>query len=437
MNDLAAVIYRRKSLFAKLSNNSVALIASGGEAIRNRDVEYSFRANSDFHYLTGFDEPDCILVLHKTLESENSYLFLREKDPLQETWQGRRLGVDKAPDVLKLNAAWSIDDLDVEVLTLLENIAHIYCSFSELENWNVMVASWIKLLKDKVRQGVTAPSSLNDLDVLLHEIRLIKSNEEINIMRQAAKISVQGHLAAMKFTKPGKFEYQVQAELEHSFKINASPRVAFNTIAASGENACILHYTENSSQLEDGQLLLLDAGAEYQGYAGDITTTFPVSGKFTDPQATLYSLVLQAQQAAFVAIKPNYSYDDMHLASSQVITQGLLDLGILSGDFATLMQDKSYKTFFMHGTGHWLGRDVHDVGNYKIKGKWRNFVAGMVVTVEPGIYIAPDDVSVDKKWRGIGIRIEDDVLVTPTGYEILTKGLPRTVKEIEQWMSNR
>ena len=430
-------ILRRKKLFKKLAANSLLMVSSGEEAIRNRDVEHEFRANSDFHYLTGFEEPNCILILQKTKKSENTFLFLREKDAQQETWQGRRLGVKKAPKKLNLDKAWGINQLDEKVPNLLENIDNVYFSFSELENWNTMLAGWIKDLKLKVRKGITAPTSLQDLDKILHEMRLIKTPEEIKILRQAAQISVKGHLAAMKMTTPGKFEYQIQAELEHCFKINGSSRVAFRTIAASGENACILHYTENRSQLIAGQLLLVDAGAEYQGYAGDITTTYPVSGKFSEAQASLYSLVLKAQLAACNIVKPNLSYNAMHLASTQVITKGLIELGILSGDFESSMKDEAYKKFFMHGTGHWLGRDVHDVGHYKIKAQWRALKEGMVLTIEPGIYIAPNDLSVDKKWRGIGIRIEDDILVTKTGHEVLTIGLPRTVEEIEKWMNNQ
>ncbi len=436
-NLLNEFVVRRRKLLPQLPNNSVVLVASGEEKIRNRDVEYSFRVNSDFHYLTGFEEPDCILILQKKSELESSYLFLREKDSKQEVWQGRRLGVEKAVQALTLDGAWSIATLELEGLKLLENIDNVYFSFSELEFWNIKLSNWIKNLKFKVRKGISAPSSLNDLDSVLHEMRLIKTAEEIKLLRQAAQISVKGHLAAMKITRPGSFEYQIQAELEHCFKMNASVRVAFNSIVASGDNACILHYTENNSQLEDGQLLLVDAGAEYQGYAGDITTTFPVSGKFSTAQASLYSLVLKAQHAAFAAVKPGNNYDAMHLESSRVITQGLIELGILSGNFESLLEEGAYKAFFIHGTGHWLGRDVHDVGCYKIEGQWRALKEGMVLTVEPGIYIAPDNLAVDKKWRGIGIRIEDDLLVTATGHEVLTQGLPRSVVEIEKWMSSR
>lgn len=428
---------RRESLLEHLPNDTVVWVASGEEVIRNRDVEYEFRAHSDFHYLTGFEEPDCLLCLKKTSETVESILFLREKDPVQETWQGRRLGVEKAPQTLGLDKAFSIEAVDEKAVEILENIQHIYFSFNDLAYWSPMLVNWTQALKAKARQGVSGANHFADLDCVLHEMRLIKSPQEIELMRQAAQISVKGHLAAMEMTRPGKFEYQIQSALEHAFKLNASPRVAFSSIAASGDNACILHYTENRDQIEEGQLLLVDAGAEYAGYAGDITTTFPVSGKFSEPQAALYALVLKAQQAAIQKVKPGLPYDALHDVTSEIITQGLLALGILQGDLTELIEEKAYKAFFMHGTGHWLGRDVHDVGRYKINGEWRALEAGMVLTIEPGIYIAPDDETLDAKWRGIGIRIEDDVLVTQDGFEVLTLGLPRSVEEIEKWMHNR
>jgi len=426
----------RVNLFAKMPGNSVAIIASGEEVIRNRDVEFAFRAESDFFYLTGFQEPDSVLFLVKQ-EKSQSVLFLRPKDLEQETWQGRRLGVDSACGELQLDQAWSIEALDEQALVLLENIESIYLSFSHLSKWSESINGWLEQLKQKVRKGISAPSQICDLDKLLHEMRVFKSEEEIARMRQAAQVSVKGHLAAMKSVLSSEYEYQVQAALESEFMKHGSARVAFNSIVASADNACILHYTENRSKIDKSALVLVDAGAEIEGYAGDITTTFPASGKFSDAQASLYSLVLKAQHAAIEAIKPGERYGVAHQASLRVLTAGLVELGILQGSVEDLIYDEAYKPFFMHGTGHWLGMDVHDVGDYKINKEWRNFEPGMVVTVEPGLYISAEHKSVDSKWHNIGIRIEDDILITESGNEVLTTGLPRTVEEIESWMARQ
>ncbi|MCF6345649.1 MAG: aminopeptidase P N-terminal domain-containing protein [Thiomicrorhabdus sp.] len=423
----------RQTLLEQLPDNSVVFVSSGAEKIRNRDVEFPFRAQSDFIYLTGFEEPDSVLVLLKT-KTVKSHLFVREKDPEQETWQGRRLGVEAVPNTLNLDYAYDIESLDDEILGLLDNVASVYVSFSQSLDFLGTVHSWIYALKEQGRKGVEAPKQVCDLDTYLHEMRVIKSETEIKRLRKAATISVQGHLAAMKSMQSSVFEFQVQADLEAAFLRLGSPRVAFNSIVASGENACILHYTENRSEIKKGDLVLVDAGAEWQGYAGDITTTFPASGHFSTEQAQLYSLVLNAQQAAIDVIKPKARYDMVHQASIKVLAQGLLDLGLLQGDLDAVLKDEAYKRFFMHGTGHWLGMDVHDVGAYKQNGEWRAFKPGMVVTVEPGLYISDVHQDVDKKWHNIGIRIEDDILVTSTGREVLTKGLPRTVEEIETWM---
>lgn len=425
----------RTKLLQKMPMNSVAIIASGEEQIRNRDVEFPFRAESDFIYLTGFTEPDSVLFLVKSEQSQ-TVLFLRPKDPEQETWQGRRLGVDLAPEVLLIDQAWSIDELDTKAVQLLENIDHIYVSYAHLGKWNETLFEWIHVLKQKVRKGISSPFNIVDLDTILHEMRVIKSIPEIEWMRQAAKISVKGHLSAMRAVLKSEYEYQVQANLEAEFVRQGSPRVAFSSIVASAENACILHYTENRSKIDKEALLLVDAGAEFENYAGDITTTFPASGRFTQAQSQLYTLVLNAQQAAIQAIKPGVTYDKAHEASVKVLTTGLVELGILKGEVSKLIESEDYKAFFMHGTGHWLGMDVHDVGDYKINQQWRVFEPGMVVTVEPGLYISSDFTEVDCKWHNIGIRIEDDILVTEHGNEVLTQGLPRTVDEIEQWMSS-
>ena len=425
----------RESLLEKMPNNSVAIISSGEEQIRNRDVEFPFRAESDFMYLTGFAEPDAVLFLIKQ-DTTKSVLFLRPRDPEQETWQGRRLGVDAACSALSVDQAWSIEEFDEQAIQLLENIKSIYVSFAHLAQWNDTINEWISVLKQKVRKGISAPSAICDLDSNLHEMRLFKSSEEVERMRKAAQISVQGHLAAMSVAAQSEYEYQIQAALEGEFVKQGSPRVAFSSIVASAENACILHYTENRSKINKEALLLIDAGAEWDGYAGDITTTFPAKGRFSEPQAQLYTLVLNAQLAAINLIKPGVRYDQVHQASVKVLTAGLVDLGVLVGEVEALIEAEAYKPFFMHGTGHWLGMDVHDVGNYKVNQEWRNLEAGMVLTVEPGLYISAEHNNIDAKWHNIGIRIEDDVLVTSSGHEVLTKGLPRTVDEIEAWMKS-
>ncbi len=423
----------RQRLLELLPENSAVVVFSGEECIRNRDVEFPFRAESDFIYLTGFEEPNAVLVLLKS-QTEVSYIFVRDKDPEQEIWQGRCLGVAEASNVLKLDCSEDIEHLDEKMPRLFEDIESVYVSFSHTSGICVRVYDWIAELKAKVRKGVSAPKAVCDLDVYLHEMRVIKSDFEIQCLRKAAAISVQGHLAAMKSALSSHFEFQIQAALEAEFLRLGAARVAFNSIVASGEQACILHYTDNRSEIDQTGLVLVDAGAEWQGYAGDITTTFPASGTFSSEQAQLYTLVLSAQSAAIEVIAPGVSYDAPHQAAVRVLAQGLLDLGLLQGDLETVIEKEEYKHFFMHGTGHWLGMDVHDVGEYKQKKCWRKFEPGMVITVEPGLYIADAHQEIDAQWRGIGIRIEDDVLVTESGCEVLTTGLPRTVDEIETWM---
>lgn len=432
MNDIYQL--RRQKLLDALPEKGMALIASGREKIRNRDVEYPFRVQSDFDYLTGFREPEAVLVLVKG-RAESSHLFLRPKDIEQETWQGKRLGVDAAAKTLSIDHAWSRDDFETTLSELVEGVEQLFFSFAELADWAPLAQTWIDAQKAKARKGVKAPQALCDLDDVLHEMRLIKSDTEIEMMRQAAQISVKGHLAAMRAAEPGKWEYQVQAEMENCFKQLGSARVAFNSIVACGDNACILHYTENHTQMQAGQLVLVDAGAEFEGYAGDITHTYPVSGRFSQPQAELYEIVLAAQQAAIEAVQPGQPYDVMHQACLKVLVAGLCELEILQGSVEALIESEAYKPYFMHGTGHWLGMDVHDVGAYKVNGRWRELQAGMVVTVEPGLYIPFSALEVPERYRGIGIRIEDDVLVTPHGHEVLTVGLPRSVAEIEDWMA--
>lgn len=432
--DKAVFQQRRQKLMHTMADNSVALIASGKELIRNRDTHYPFRAQSDFYYLTGFNEPDAVLMLSKIHEGMKSHLWCRAKDKDKEIWDGYRLGVDVAPQALALDSAADITQLPNDLVTALTDKTHVYFSFEQGDVWLNSVVTSIQQLKRRVRLGISAPASIQDLDPLLHEQRLIKDEAAQAGLRKAAQVTVAGHLAAMQAAKNASYEYQIQAELEATFKRHSAETTAFNSIVASGANACVLHYNENNAALNHQDMVLIDAGAEVNGYAGDCTHTFPLSGKFSAEQATIYNLVLAAQQAALALIKPGTPYDAPHQAAVKVICQGLIDLGLLHDTLENALETGSYKAFYMHQTGHWLGNDVHDVGQYKLNGQWRLLMAGMALTVEPGIYISPDNQQVEARWRGIGVRIEDSVLVTDTGYECLTSGLPRSVEEIEAWM---
>lgn len=431
----AIYIERRQALADKLPDNSVVWVASGEEQIRNRDVEYDFRPSSDFYYLTGFTEPDAVLMLKKQAGKVSSGMFLRPKDADKEVWQGRRMGVEFAPPQLNIDQAWSIEELIDEGCELLSGIEHVYVSFSELAEWTETLSEWVARHKANSRKGDSAVHAIADLDLLLHEMRLIKSDAEIALMRQAARVSVQGHLCAMKSVASEKFEYQVQADIENTFKQHGSPRVAFNSIVASGDNACILHYTENSAKIQNGELVLVDAGAEFGGYAGDITSTFPANGQFSQAQAAAYELVLSAQQAVIELIAPGVLFETLQQTAIEHITTGLVELGILTGKVSVLIEDEAYKPYYMHGVSHWLGMDVHDVGAYKLAGQSRPLEAGMVLTVEPGLYMPKSAMEIPEAYRGMGIRIEEDVLVTETGSEVLTVGLPRRVEEIERWIA--
>lgn len=432
--DMTVFHQRRQRLLSALPIGSIALIASGEEVSRNRDTDYAFRPQSDFFYLTGFAEPEAILVLKRTSEGAESLMFLRERNPERETWDGIRLGVASAPDVLGLDRAIAITELTTQLPDLLNHLSQVFISYEHAERWTPIILTAITQLKRKVRQGVTAPHNLSDLDTILHEDRLIKDSAAQVGLKRAAEISIAGHLAAMRATTVDGYEFEVQAALEHECRRLGAERQAFESIVAGGKNACILHYHSNRDRLRAGDLLLVDAGAEVAGYAGDCTHTFPISGKFSSAQAALYDLVLAAQHSAMTEIKPDALYHTAHDHAVKVITQGLIDLKILAEtDLTAAIEQSLYKPFYMHQTGHWLGNDVHDVGTYKQGHAWRRLSEGMALTVEPGIYIAPD-AHVDEKWRGIGIRIEDSVIVTAQGHEIITQGIPRTRKAIESCM---
>ncbi len=427
--------HRRKQLMRKMKKNSVAILGSAPASIRNRDVEYPFRQHSDFHYLTGFHEPEAVALLIPGRKGGEFVLFCRAFDPEKAIWTGRHAGLEGAVDDHGADEAYPIESLLEKLPELIEDRERVYYPIGRDAEMDHAVMAAVNDVRERARSGVEAPHEFIDLEHLLHEQRLFKSAREIEVMRRAAEVSVLGHLRAMRCCRPGLHEYQIEAELAHEFASHGMRSQAYPSIVAGGSNACVLHYTENSAVLHDGDLLLIDAGAECENYAADITRTFPVNGHFSKAQKLIYELVLDAQLAAIDAVRPGRRWHEPHEAAVLVLTRGLVRLGLLEGKPARLIKDEAYKKFFMHRTGHWLGMDVHDVGRYRVNGKWRSFEPGMVLTVEPGLYVAPDCQEVDPCWRGIGVRIEDDVLVTESGAEILTGALPKSVAEIEAIMA--
>lgn len=426
---------RRKELMAQMDANSIAIIASGEPHLRNGDSEFPYRQSSDLYYLSGFPERNSVLVLIPGRKQGECLLFCQEKDPTMELWNGKVLGPEAAVSALGLDDAFPVSDIDDILPGLIEGRERVYYAMGKDQAFDHRVMEWVKVIRGKVRSGAHSPGEFLVLDHVLHEMRLIKSKNEIKVMEQAAKISARAHERAMKICKPGMYEYELEAEYLHEFARSGSRFPAYTPIVAAGENTCILHYNENNVQIKNGDLILIDAGCEYQSYAADITRTFPANGKFTKEQKAVYELVLKAQLAAIEKVRPGNHWDDPHKVTVEIITKGLVELGLLKGKVSQLIAKGGYKDFYMHRAGHWLGMDVHDVGDYKIDDEWRILEPGMVLTVEPGIYIAPDNKKVDKKWRGIGVRIEDDVAVTEDGYQILSQGVPKTVAEIEALMS--
>ena len=425
---------RRKHLIQSVGKGNIALIASASVSTRNRDVDYPFRQDSDFFYLTGFNEPDALAVFVPGREQGEYILFCREFDEKKALWEGAHSGLEGATAQYDADDAFPIDDLDDILPGLMENKTKVFYPMGRNLELDHSLLEWINHIKCQSRSGVVAPGELISLELILHEMRLFKSTSELKLLRHAAEVSAKAHVKAMQACKAGLFEYQIEAEIIYHFIQNGLRAVAYPSIVAGGINACTLHYTENTSKLKNGDLLLIDAGAECDHYAADITRTFPISGKFSEPQKQLYQLVLDAQTAALEQIKPGVAWNIAHDVSVEVLTKGLVELGLLKGKVKKLIKDEKYKQFYMHRIGHWLGMDVHDVGDYKINQEWRLLEAGMVLTVEPGLYIPKDCKSVDEKWRGIGIRIEDDVLVTIQGHEILTSAVPKSIVEIEALM---
>ncbi|WP_339721357.1 Xaa-Pro aminopeptidase [uncultured Paraglaciecola sp.] len=433
--DNSEFLSRQTHLLHKMQPNSICLLPASGLVTRSRDTEFPFRQDSYFHYLCGFPEPDAWLVLsnHQEYSKGMSVLFCLDKDPTMEIWHGRRVGPKQAKQQYPVNMAFAEDELGERLLDLIDGHQNLYFAQGHNPNADELVFSLLQALRDAPKQSRQAPASLIDSRIILDEMRLFKSTTEIELMRKAAAIATQAHMRAMRFVAADKNEYHLEAEIHHEFAMQGAKYPAYGTIVGAGDNACILHYTENNQVLKDGDLVLIDAGCEWQGYAADITRTFPVSGQFSEQQKQLYELVLRAQLAAFEQIKPNNTIKQASDVAVAVITQGLLDLDILKGDLTDNIKQQNYREFYMHGLSHWLGLDVHDVGNYKIDGQDRPLKPGMVLTVEPGIYIAPD-AKVDNKWRGIGIRIEDNLLITTSGYENLTLAAPKTINDIEALM---
>ena len=428
---------RRQQVMEKIGNGT-AIFRSAPMAVMHNDVEYTYRQDSDFFYLTGFNEPDAVAVLAPHHPEHQFILFVQPKDPEKETWTGYLHGVEGAKEIFAADEAYSIQELDEKLQQYLEKAERIYYHLGRDKTFNTNVLNhWQKLIATFPRRG-TGPTALEDTNFILHPLRLLKTAAELDNIRQATAISAQAHNRAREFTKVGHYEYQIQAEIEHTFRLEGGMGPAYPSIVASGANACILHYINNNRQVQENELLLIDAGCAYNYYNGDITRTFPVNGKFTPEQKIIYEIVLEAQLKAIEVVKTGNPYNLFHDTAVRTIVEGLVDLGLLVGDIDEIIKEEKYKPFYMHRTGHWLGLDVHDAGGYKVNEEtWQNLQPGHVLTVEPGIYIAPDikpaegQPEVPEKWRGIGIRIEDDVLVTATGNEVLTATVPKKVEDIE------
>lgn len=425
---------RRRQLMRIAGDDAILVVAAAPERIRSRDTHYPYRQDSDFWYLTGFAEPDAVLVLVPGRRHGESLLFCRERDPEREAWDGPRVGPEGAVDTLGMDDAYPIDDIDDILPGLIEGRSRVYYHLGRDTEFDLKLIGWLNQVRAQVRLGAQPPHEFLELGHLLDELRLFKSKEEIRLMQRAADISVAAHEAAMRAARPGIHEYALQAEVERVFRLHdAEP--AYGSIVGAGANACVLHYRANNAPAKDGELVLIDAGAEYRGYAADITRTFPVNGRFTKEQRLLHDLVGAAQAAALAQARPGVAYEAGHAAAVATLTEGLLRLGLLKGKLDKNIADGSYKRFYRHKTGHWLGLDVHDVGDYRIDGESRLLEPGMVFTIEPGLYVSPGDTSVDAKWRGIGIRTEDDVLITRDGHQVLTGALARSADEIETFMA--
>ncbi|WUR13666.1 Xaa-Pro aminopeptidase [[Empedobacter] haloabium] len=439
---------RRARLMAQLEPGSVAVLATSPEVARNADSDYPYRHDSAFYYLTGFTEPEAVLVLVATrgAQAAQAILFCREKNPEREIWDGLRYGPEAACEAFGFDAAFPVDALDAHMAALLADVPALYCKLARDERLDAQLRRWLDSVRRQGRSGIQAPPALRDVTPLLDEMRVVKDAFEQAVMLRAGEISGAAHVRAMRAARPGVFEYQLEAELLYEFRRNGAQFPAYTPIVASGANSCILHYNSNDRRIADGELVLIDAGCELDGYASDITRTFPVNGRFNAPQRSLYELVLAAQQAAFDAVQPGRTFHSVHEAAVRVLAQGMLDVGLLKrdqhGSVDDVIANKAYLPFYMHGTSHWLGMDVHDAGAYRLptgaeapgqEKPSRPLREGMVLTIEPGIYVRPAEGVPEQFWN-IGIRIEDDVIVAPGGHTLLTGSAPKTVAEIEALM---
>jgi Xaa-Pro aminopeptidase len=424
---------RRKQLMRTMGREAIAVLPSAPVRQRNNDVEYNYRQDSDFHSLTGFDEPESVAVLVPGRPQGEYILFVRDRNPEREIWDGRRAGPDGAVSNYGADDAFPITDMDEILPGLLESRARVYHTMGVYAEFDQRVMGWVNTLRSQARAGRHPPQEFAALDHVLHDMRLFKSKAEVALMRRSGRIAARAHVRAMQFAQPGVTEYQVMAELLHEFHSHNAD-ISYHPIVGGGANSCVLHYRDNNQLLNDGDLLLIDAGCEYDFYASDITRTFPVNGRYTPEQRAVYEIVLAAQQAAFAEIYPGNHWNAPHDAAVRATTQGLVKLGLLKGRVPQLIKEGAYKAYFMHRTGHWLGMDVHDVGDYKVGDEWRVFEPGMAMTVEPGVYIAAGSKAPKRFWN-TGIRIEDDVVVTAKGHEILTSDVPRDADEIERLMA--
>ena len=424
---------RRRTLMRMVGEDGIAVLPSAPVRRRSRDVEYRYRQDSDFYYLTGFAEPDSVAILAPGRESGEYVVFCRERDPLKERWDGSRAGPEGVVESFDADDAFPIDDIDEILPGMLESRNRVYYTMGAYAEFDQQLTEWVKSLKNRESSGIHTPHEFIALDHILHDMRLYKSRAEIAAMRKAARIAVDAHKRAMRSVRPGLYEYEVEAEYIHEFRRHDAT-ISYAPIVGTGANACTLHYVDNRAELKDGDLLLVDAGCEFDYYASDITRTMPVNGRFSPEQRAVYEIVLEAQLAAIEKTVKGNHWNDPHDAAVRIITRGLKKIGLLKGTLPKLIKDQAYREFFMHRTGHWLGMDVHDVGDYKVGDEWRFLEPGMVTTVEPGIYIA-DSRKVPARWRNIGVRIEDDVAVTSKGPDILSKGLPKDPDEIEELMA--
>jgi Xaa-Pro aminopeptidase len=427
MSEFAA---RRKRLLEAIGDG-VALFPSAPLALRNSDIEHPYRQDSDLHYLTGFDEPECALLLTAHHEEHQVVLFVRPRKREREIWDGPRAGVEGAVEAFGADAAFPIEELGQKLPDYLGNVKRLHYRLAQNDQVDAKLFECLNQLRRAGRRGITAPETIVDTSVHLHEMRMRKSEGELVIMREGAAITREAHLRAMALARPGHHEYEIDAEILRVFRSHGSERPAYESIVGSGPNATILHYRAGNRVLSDGELVLIDAGCEHGYYASDVTRTFPVNGKFSGEQRSVYEVVLRAQKASIEAIKPGVTLDEIHEGAVRSITEGLVEIGLLKGDVDSLIAEKKHEAFYMHRTSHWLGMDVHDVGRYYVDGKPRPLEPGFVLTIEPGIYVATDAEGVDERWRGLGVRIEDDVLVTELGHEVLTQGIPKEIDEVE------